>query len=44
VAVTKLHVTFKDGKETEVEGNTLTGGMAEELRNGNVVRIVADGQ
>lgn len=44
VAVTKLHVTFNDGKETVVEGNTLTGTPAEELRNGNIVRIVADCQ
>jgi hypothetical protein len=41
-AVTKLHVFFKDGKETVIEGNTLTGATAEELRNGNVVRIEAD--
>lgn len=44
VAVTKLHVTFNDGNETVVEGNTLTGTPAEELRNGNIVRIVADCQ
>lgn len=43
-AVTKLHVTCNDGKETVVEGNTLTGTLAEELRNGNIVRIVADCQ
>ena len=44
VAVTKLHVFFSDGKETVVEGNTLTGTLAEELRNGAIVRIVADCQ
>ena len=42
--VTKLHVFYADGKETVVEGNTLTGTMAEELRNGAIVRIVADCQ
>ncbi len=42
VAVTKLHLTFKDGKETVVEGNTLTGTLAEELRNGAISRIEAD--
>ena len=44
VAVTKLHVFFSDGKETVVEGNTLAGTLAEELRNGAIVRIVADCQ
>ena len=44
VAVTGLQITFKDGKETVIEGNTLTGELAEELRNRNVVRIVADCQ
>lgn len=42
VSVNKLRVFFKDGKETVAEGNTLAGTLAEELRNGNVVRIEAD--
>lgn len=42
VAVAKLHVTYNGGKEDVVEGNTLTGTLAEELRNGAIVKIVAD--
>ena len=42
VTVTRLCAVSADGKETVVEGNTLTGALAEELRNGMIVRIEAD--
>lgn len=41
VKVNRIHAVYADGKEITVDGNCLTGTMATDLREGNIVKIEA---
>jgi len=41
VSVVNMKVFYDDGRELAIEGNTLTGTVAYDLRNGNIIRIEA---